>query len=205
MSDDISNSRRRESEERHFQKLEQELIAKLRKRNEEAAQVRSLSERTGIVDEGILTDLRELGYTDDTVKLLYLAPLVQVAWADGTLSDRERVLILEAARSRGIDEASSAGRQLDEWLTSRPSEDTLGKAMRIIGAMLDARPAAERETSERDLLSYCSAIADASGGLLGFGKVSAHERELIGRITTELTRNHTTAAAKALSELDKKT
>lgn len=204
MSDDISNSRRRESEERHFQKIEQELVAKLRRKAEEAARLRSLSEQTGIVDEGLLSDLRELGYTDDTVKLLYLAPLVQVAWADGQLSERERDLILQAASSRGIDQDSSAGRQLTDWLTSRPSEELFAKTMRIIGALLDARPAAERETTERDLLSYASAIADASGGILGFGKVSAEERELIARITTELTRSHAAAADKTLSELDKR-
>jgi tellurite resistance protein len=204
MSDDISSSRRRESEERHFQKIEQELIAKIRQRAEEAARLRSLSEKTGIVDQGILGELRALGYTEDTLKLLYLAPLVQVAWADGQLSDRERDLILEAARSRGIDADSSAGRQLKEWLASRPSEQMFAKTMHVIGALLEARPAAERETTERDLLSYASAIADASGGILGFGKVSAEERELIARITSELTKSHAAAAEKTLSELDKK-
>jgi tellurite resistance protein len=204
MSDDISSSRRRESEERHFQKIEQELIAKLRLRAEETARLRRLSEQTGIVDDAILNDLRQLGYTDDTVTLLYLVPLVQVAWADGQLSERERELILEAARSRGIDQETSAGRQLEDWLTSRPADETFAKSMHVIAALLDARPAAERDTTERDLLSYASAIADASGGILGFGKVSAEERELIARITTELTRSHAAAAAKTLSDLEKK-
>jgi tellurite resistance protein len=204
MSDDISNIRRRESEERYFQKIEQELIAKIRQRAEEAARLRSLSEKTGIVDEGILSELRALGYTEDTLKLLYLAPLVQVAWADGQLSDRERDLILEAARSRGIDADSSAGTQLKEWLANRPSDEMFAKTMHVIGALLEARPAAERETTERDLLSYASAIADASGGILGFGKVSAEERELIARITNELTKSHAAAAEKTLADLEKK-
>jgi hypothetical protein len=42
-----------------------------------------------------------LGYVPETVMPLHLVPLVQMAWADGGVSDLERALIVEAARARG--------------------------------------------------------------------------------------------------------
>lgn len=109
-----------------------------------------------------------LGYTPETVMLLHLVPLVQMVWAEGHVSDRERDLIIEAARSPGIEAGSPADRQLAGWLTERPSDELFEKTLGAIGAVLQARPAEEREASRRDLLSYCTAIASASGGVLGF-------------------------------------
>jgi hypothetical protein len=48
-----------------------------------------------------------LGYVPETVMLLHLVPLVQMAWADGGVSNPERALIVEAARAPGIGGATS--------------------------------------------------------------------------------------------------
>jgi hypothetical protein len=144
-----------------------------------------LAERTGVVDEEILLDLQMLGFTPETVMLLHLVPLLQVAWAEGGVSERERDLIMEAARARGIESGSAADSQLATWLATRPSADFFEGALRAIGAILQARPAEEREASRRDLLSYCMAIASASGGILGFGKMSPQERKALARISQE--------------------
>jgi hypothetical protein len=122
--------------------------------------------------------------------LLHLVPLVQMAWAEGGVSDRERALIVEAARARGVDPGSPADRQLADWLTSRPSERFFEQTLRAIRAFLEARPAEEREANRRELLSYSTAIASASGGVLGFGAVSAEERALLARLSSELERAH---------------
>ena len=143
-----------------------------------------------MADEAILQDLQDLGYTPETVMLLHLVPLVQMAWADGRVSERERSLIIEAARARGGEAGSPADQQLAGWLTSRPSERLFDRALRAIRAFLQARPAEERESSERELLSLCTAIASASGGLLGMGAVSAEERALLARLSNELERAH---------------
>ena len=123
--------------------------------------------------------------------LLHLVPLLQMAWAEGGVSDRERVLIVEAARARGIEEGSPADGQLKGWIASRPSADLFEKSLRAIGAILQARPSEEREASQRDLLSYSTAIASASGGILGFGKVSPEEQRVLARITEEFERART--------------
>ena len=186
-NNDVFATLRRTREEQYFYERELELIEKLRQRAEDDAGRRRLAERTGVVDQEILQDLQALGYTPDTLLLLHLTPLVQMAWADGSVSDRERQLIVEAARTRGVEEGSSADSQLEQWLATRPNDAVFDKTLRAIAAMLAAGPEAS-EAAERDLLSYCAAIAAASGGVLGFGRVSADERRLLARITTELER-----------------
>jgi hypothetical protein len=182
--------RRRNQEEEYFQRREQELIAKLRQRGHEEATRRRMAEGTGVADEEILRDLEALGYTPETVMLLHLVPLLQMAWAESGVSDRERTLIIEAARARGIDEGSPADRQLASWIAARPSFELFEKSPRVIGAILQARPAEEREASQRDLLSYSTAIASASGGILGFGMVSPEEQRVLARIAQEFERAH---------------
>jgi hypothetical protein len=199
---DFLGDRRRGQEEEYFQKREQELIAKLRQRGLDEATRRHLAERTGVADEEILRDLETLGYTPETVMLLHLVPLIQMAWADGSVSERERALLIEAARARGIEEHSAADRQLAAWLTSRPSADLFEKTLRAIGSILQARPPAEREASRRDLVSYSTAIASASGGILGFGRVSPEEQRVLARISEEIERTHGRVVPPATPAVD---
>ena len=184
-------TRGRALEEEYFRRREMELIEKLRQRGEQEARRQALSERTGVADQEILDDLLGLGYTPETVMLLHLVPLVQVAWAEGGVSDGERELIVRAARSRGVDEGSAADRELASWLATRPSDEFFEKTLRAVAAILQGRPADERTVSQGDLLGYCTAIASASGGILGFGKVSDAERELLARISEQLEQKRT--------------
>jgi tellurite resistance protein len=178
--------RRRTQEEEYFQRREQELIAKLQQRAREDATRGRLAERTGVADQKILRDLDMHGFTPETVMLVHLVPLLQVAWADGGVSDREQALIVEVARARGIEAGSAADSQLATWLANRPSADFFEGTLRAIVAILQARPPEEREASRRELLSSCTAIASASGGVLGVGKLSSQERNVLAHISQVL-------------------
>jgi hypothetical protein len=173
-------------EDEYFRKRERELVEKLRRRAEADATRQQLGEQAGVADAEILQDLQELGYTPETVTLLHLVPLVQVAWAEGGVSEQERSLIVEAARARGIDAGTPADAQLAEWLAARPSEQLFERNLRAIRAILEAQPGADRDADRSDLLSYSTAIAEASGGVLGFRSVSSEERAVLARISSEL-------------------
>jgi ADP-ribose pyrophosphatase YjhB (NUDIX family) len=181
--------RRRTQEEEYFQRQEQQLIANLHQRGSDDAARRSMAERTGILDQDVLQELSTLGYTHETVALLHLVPLLQVAWAEGGVSDRERTLIVEAARARGIESGSAADSQLATWLAERPSTEFFEQTLNAIGKILRARPLEERDTRQHDLLSYCRSIASASGGVLGFGKISLEEERALARIILEVGQN----------------
>lgn len=178
---DSFDDRRRGLEAEYFHKEEQLLIEKLRRRHQ-------LTEATGITDEELLRDLLELGYTRETVMLLYLVPLVEVAWAEGGVAEEGRDLILEAARLRGIDEGSAAYKELSQRLKHRPSKEFFDKALRLIKTVLQILPPEEREHETQDLISYCLRIAKASHGFGFFhtGHISAEERRILERTTAAL-------------------
>jgi len=201
MSNDGLTARYRAHEERHFQQIERELIEKLRKLAEENARRRTLSEETGVADPAILTELLALGYTRETLALLHLVPLVQVAWADGQVSDREQQLIEDIALARGITKDSSIGRQLQRWLAQRPPDADFDRTMHVISAILQARPDDERTKTTQDLLAFCTAVADASGGILGLRRVSPGEKQLLARIAAELEQNHRAATQSTVAAL----
>ena len=179
--------RGRAFEEDYFRKRDRELIEKMRRASAAEESRREMGSRTGLQDPAMLQELEALGFTEDTVALLPLVPLVQVAWAEGGVSEAERKQIVQLARSRGIAEGGAADRQLGEWLSRRPAPDVFTRATRLIRAMLDA-PVGDGTLSADDLVKYCESIAAASGGILGLAKVSAAEREAIAQIEQTLKR-----------------
>ena len=142
-----------------------------------------LRARTGLPDPD-LKELESLGFTPDTVSLLPLVPVVQVAWAGGEVTDAERTTLLKLARARNIEDGSAADKQLKEWLSHRPKEKVFASAGHLIAAMLSGPSA--KNLSADELVKYCEIIASASGGVLGIHRISSEERALIASIASEL-------------------
>lgn len=176
----------RKREEDYFRRKDRELIERMRQAAAEAETRKTLESATGIHDPAQLEELQALGFTPETLALLPLVPVLQVAWAEGGVSTAERTMIVDLARSREIAAGSPADVQLQEWLDTRPSEATFRKAARLIGAMLDQPAGAEMQVSAEDLLKYCEQIAQASGGLFGIGSVSAEEKAALQQIAAQL-------------------
>ena len=100
-NDNPLGDRGRAIEDDYFRKRDRELIEKMRRASADEDMRRDLSSRTGLLDPEMLQELQALGFTPETAALL---PLVQMAWAEGGVSDAERKLIVQIARTRGIDE-----------------------------------------------------------------------------------------------------
>jgi tellurite resistance protein len=190
MSDDnVLGKRGKALEDEYFHRKEKELIEKLRHRTTAEAQRKELAGATGIEDEEILRILQEMGCTRETVALLHLVPLIQVAWADGKVSPTEREMILEAASLHGVAGGSPAYLQLTEWLDHRPSEEFFEQALRVISSILQSTPAAQG-LNRSDVLAHSLRVAEASGGILGFGdKISDEERAMLERIAKAVGEN----------------
>ena len=204
-SKDAFAERRRGLEEEYFHKKEKELLEKMRLRMRAEAEREGMAEALGVQDTEILSDLQALGYTHDTVALLHLVPLIQVAWADGNVAEREKDLILELATARGIEAGSGAYQQLTDWLTQRPSEEFFQVTLRIVAKILETLTPEQQAAKKRDLVSYSADIASISGGILGLGrKVSREEREVIERIAAELEKAHQTAAKRLIENTTEK-
>ena len=197
---DAFDDRRRAQEEEYFRRKERELIERMRERSAEASERTEMAETAGVADDAILQSLQDLGFTRETVMLMHLVPLVHVAWIDGGVTPRERDLIFEIAATRGGGAGTDAWRQLADWLERRPSEDFFDDSLRIVGVLSNAQ--VEGPTPE-DLVGYCMRVAEASGGIFGFGdKVSEAERNLISRIAAELQESHADAAQQVMDAVN---
>ena len=187
MADDAMAKRGKGLEEEYFHRKEQELIEKLRQRRQAEAQMKELAEASGIPNEDVLKTLQELGYTRDTVSLLHLVPLISVAWADNKVSGSEREMILEAARLRGVAEDGPAYKQLNDWLTHRPSDEFLDQTLRVISDLAGTDRPDGTKIDRDELLELSTRVAAASGGILGLGnKISPEEQALLDRIAQRL-------------------
>src|SRR5688572_15264531 len=109
--------RGRALEEEYFRQRDRELIEKMRQAAAAAEARAGLGEKTGIQDPALLDELRSLGFTPDTVVLLPLVPILEVAWAESGITGAERELIVKLARQRGVEENSAADAQLHQWMT----------------------------------------------------------------------------------------
>lgn len=191
---DMFAQRKTALEEDYFRKKEQELVEQIRRRTAKEAEREELAEAVGIADEQILATLQEMGYTRDTVRLLHLVPLVQIAWASGSVTPREREMVLRLCEWRGVEKDSPAWNQLNNWLDERQPDEFFMATLRIIRHLLEFQTVNERVAGRTDLISFCIRIATASGGFVGISsKISDGEQVALDQIVEELTRRNPAA------------
>lgn len=174
---DLLSERGRALEDEYFRRKDRELMDRLRETSAADAVRRELGELTGLAGADVAA-LQLLGFTPETISLLPLVPLIQVAWAEGGITERERELLVQFARSRGITAGSAADTQLSRWLTSPPESETYAGVSRVVGAMLN-ESGFSGGVSRHELLNYAERIAAASGGFFGRGKISADEKAIL--------------------------
>ena len=184
MADDPLSGKKRTQEEDYFQKKDRELIEQMRQRAKVQPQLRELGEQVGVTDPELIRELAELGFTPETVKLLPLMPVLEMAWAEGGVTAAERKMVVDVARGRGIEAGSTADRQLADWLDQRPEDSVFRRAARLISALFES--GGRFDVTPDDIIKYCEAIADASGGLFGIRRVSSEERATLSRIAHEI-------------------
>src|SRR5713226_8693532 len=93
MTDELFGDRRKALEEAFFAKQNERVKQQLRAKQEGQARREALAAASGIRDEGVLDKLVSLGLGAETLAVLSLVPLVEVAWADGTIDAKERAAI----------------------------------------------------------------------------------------------------------------
>ncbi len=195
---DTFADQRRAKEEEFIYRKEQELLAKLREKSAAESERREMAQALGADDE-IAALFQELGFTKDTVVLAPIVPLLQVAWADGAVSPKERREILEVAKLHRIAEGSASHGKLLEWFDRKPKGEFFEKVVRVVQHLIASLPDDKRSASTRDLVSYCTRIATASGGFLGLGhKISPEENAAIEEIVRGFEFSHAEGAKDVL-------
>jgi hypothetical protein len=190
MDRDSFKERERAHEEGYFRAQDARLIEKLREDARMEEIVLALAEHLQVDRPELLRRVIRLGVTLETGPAFLLAPLVQVAWAEGKVTDRERDTVLRLAAARGVEAGTPAHAQLLKWLQERPSDELFDTAVEVIKDGLALLAPGEREERLKRLVQACQEVAEASGGLakvLGLASgVSGEEEGLLEAIAATL-------------------
>ncbi|MDH3689658.1 MAG: hypothetical protein OEU36_09305 [Gammaproteobacteria bacterium] len=183
MSQEFLGDRKKALEDSFFAKESDKLRDELKQQEEVKASKESLSEASGITDSAVLEQLIALDIGSDTVAAISLVPLVEVAWADGDVDDKERDAILVAAEAAGIGRDSASGQLLDSWLAERPDRSVLSAWKEYVGALSATLNVEGKNTLKRDLLGRARSVAEAAGGFIGLGnKISKSEQDVLDEL-----------------------
>jgi hypothetical protein len=128
--------------------------------------------------DNTLADLQEGGFDPCTVSLLELLPIVELAWADGEISVRDRRLLTGAAARRpGI--RGRASTQLSQWLARRPPDVMFRLCRRALRACLQQSTNQHVERMRSALLADCVLVVSESGGLLSEEPAASPEQRIL--------------------------
>jgi len=165
MTRDLLRERERGAEADYFHREDDKLIAKIRERARLQEVALALAEKLRVDDPALLQRVVDLGLTRETGAAILVAPLVQVAWADGEVTDRERDVVLGLAAERGLVAGTPPHDQLVAWLQERPVDELFDTAVEVLSVGFSVLPAVERADRIRAVLEACAHVAEASGGL----------------------------------------
>jgi hypothetical protein len=177
---EILADRGKSLEDEFFRRQDQALLKKLGEMQKLQVTRDALARVSGIKNEAALNKLAELGVHAETVAALSIVPLVEVAWADGRLDDREKAAVLQGASQSGITPGSTAFELLERWLVQPPEPKLLAAWSHLVEGLVESMSPGEATALRSGLLDRARAVAAASGGFLGLGsKVSEAEERIL--------------------------
>jgi tellurite resistance protein len=199
MTRDIFRDRARGEEDAYFHQQDAKLIAKLRQKAQFSEIAHALADKLNADEPALLERIQKLGVTLDTGSAFILAPLVEVAWIDGEVSNAERDTILRIANQRGVEPGSADYDQLLDWLTHRPSDEVFRTALEAIRIGLSVLPPDEAEQRIETMIKACADVAQAADWideLLKLDRVSHSESAVIAAIRSHLESKKTRTRSK---------
>jgi len=151
--------------------FERALAARRREASEQRA---ALGAALGLADEALLGRLVELDVRGSTALAFWLAPLVEVAWADGRVDPEERVALERVASDLGLWRGTPARAQLEAWLDEAPPPALYAAWHRYLRLV--------RARGGRGLVDRARTVAEAAGGPLRGERNAAREARVLRRL-----------------------
>ena len=127
-------------------------------------------EKDNLADAGRRISILIRNETDERApdELRRVVPLVEVAWADGRITRRERQMIFDTLVEMNIPESEENLLTLAEWLELRPDDSFFAEALHDIRNDIAAAGPDVGTEQKYDIISRCTLVAEASGGETGF-------------------------------------
>jgi hypothetical protein len=165
---------RKANEEEYFHRQNMDLAQKLK--------AKRAFEALGVSDTELQTRLTQIGYDADTARVIFLIPLLEVAWADGRVEEEESSEILNFVHQLGIEPASKASTLVSKWLKALPNDALFENGKEYLAPFVKTYRKAGKDLAA-SILEACEHIADASHGIFGFFPgVSSVESDILKKI-----------------------
>lgn len=162
-----------------FAKENERILQELRAEKVREEKRREFREYLNIENDEIIDALVELEVEPETLIAFNLVPLVEVAWADGEIQEKERDAIIKAAVERGVEEGSPTCDLLRNWLKTKPDPALLDVWKGYIEALKPSLGERSRAHLKSSTMGRARAIAEAAGGFLGVASISAAEKKML--------------------------
>ncbi len=179
---DSIHQRGRALEDEFFHRVDEKLRADLRAKLERDGAVERMRLATGFNDTTLIEHLVDAGFTPSSMTAVALIPLVFVAWADGEVTSAERQAILSAALHRGVKNQPTAFAMLEGWLHDRPSAELWNLWKDYASSLGESLTPTLASALQQEVLRLATAVAEASGGYFGRGKISAPEKAVLDQL-----------------------
>ena len=172
-------------EEAVFFKKDTELIAQQREKLRKEQTQKSISDASGISNPDIRARLVELKVTPEMATSLSIVPLIEVAWADGEVDDKERMAVLAGAEKCGLAKGRLDYEMLKLWLERKPTQELLDAWNQYMRGLCEVLSEQDRRNLRDDLLRRARLVAESSGSFLGITSgISGMEKAVLEKLSS---------------------
>ena len=174
-------------EDQYFLKKEFVLLEKLKAVFQKKVDTESISKATGVMNEQVLDRLASMQLNGEVMAAFQLYPLVEIAWADGDLSDSEAKSVLAAGEKQGVRPGSRAYRMLENRLHNGPDPEARKIWFLYAEELKKVLSPQELDAFRDDLLERARGIVAATGHLERLMFNVGGERRILAAIKQALT------------------
>lgn len=139
----------------------------------------SLMAVSGITDDAVLQKLVELNVRPDVLASLALIPLIEVAWADGFVDEKEKAAILKADAQLFASDSPDLA-MIEQWLERKPGKNLLEAWRQYTIGLCQQLTDQQKQALRDQVVGHARQVAQAAGGFLGLGnKISDAEQKVL--------------------------
>lgn len=169
-------------ENQFFSQLDQKLLANLKDRLERETKRDVLAHVANVKNQEVLDQLLDLGIDAETFTALMFVPLAAVAWADGSVSPEEHEAILKTAEAHNMQPGGLGYQMLASWIQTPPADELFQTWKLYVAALKKEMNPEWFAKLKTEVLHDAKKVADASGGILGFGRTSKAEQKRLDEL-----------------------
>ena len=127
----------------------------------------------------VAAEALELGFDTATAVILPMVPLIEIAWADGRIEEKERQKVKEFAAANGITDAGAL-EFLELLMENKPSNLFFKRTNRVVAHIIADDP---NNPTTQDVLTHALAVAESAGSFFGLtSAVSGAERDMLAEL-----------------------